>query len=147
MASIVHISEAVSIGVHAALCLAAAPERYWSTREILKRYSFSEAHLAKIMAVLVRAGLVVALRGPQGGARLSRPPEQITLLEIYEAIDGPMTMASCLLGSKGCGAVCCQVGPKLAAVNQSMRDYFGSVCLSDLIKPAATGRKQEKRHA
>jgi Rrf2 family protein len=133
MASIVHISEAVSIGMHAILCLGSAPERYWTTREILQRFSFSEAHLAKIMAALARAGLVQTVRGPRGGARLNRPPEQITLLEIYEAIDGPMTMAGCLLGDKGCGATCCQVGPKLAAFNQEIRDYLGSVRLSDLV--------------
>ena len=147
MASIVHISEAVSIGMHAVLCLASAPERYWSTREILKRYSFSEAHLAKIMVALVRAGVVQTVRGPRGGSRLSRPPAQITLLAIYEAIDGAMTMESCLLGKKGCGSACCQVGPKLAAFNASIRDYFASVRLSDLVAAAPQESKKEKHHA
>ena len=132
MASIVHISEAVSIGVHAAICLSADPARYWSAREIVSRYHFSEAHLAKVMAALVRSGLVTAVRGPRGGARLSRPPAEISLLEIYEAIDGPMTMESCLLGAEGCGLTCCQVGPRLAAYNQSIREMFATMHLSDL---------------
>ena len=132
MASIVHVSEAVSIGVHAALCLSADPSRYWTTREIVAQYHFSEAHLAKVMAALVRARLVTAVRGPHGGARLRRPPAEITLLEIYEAIDGAMTMDTCLLGAHGCGLACCQVGPRLAAYNQSIRELFASTKLADL---------------
>ena len=132
MASVVHISEAVSIGIHAALCLSSDPARYWSAREIVARYRFSEAHLAKVMAALVRARLVTAVRGPHGGARLVRPPAEVTLLEIYEAIDGPMLMDPCLLGADGCGALCCQVGPRLASYNQSIREMFASTKLADL---------------
>ena len=134
MASVIHISEAVSIGVHAALCLSSDPTRYWSTSEIVSRFHVSEAHLAKVMAALVRAHLVTAVRGPHGGARLRRPPAEITLLEIYEAIDGPMTMDPCLLGAKGCGSPCCQLGPRLASFNQSIREIFASTHLADLAR-------------
>jgi len=132
VASVIHISEAVSIGVHAALCLGSDPNRYWPAREIVSRFYFSEAHLAKVMASLARAGIVTALRGPHGGARLQRPPTEITLLEVYEAIDGPMTMEPCLLAPDGCGSVCCQLGPKLAAYNQSIRELFAATRLADL---------------
>ena len=132
MSSVVHISEAVSIGVHAVLCLSSEPDRYWSAREIVGRYHFSEAHLAKVMASLVKARIVTAVRGPHGGARLQRPPAEITLLEVYEAIDGAMTMDPCLLGADGCGTLCCQLGPRLAAYNQSIREMFASLRLVDL---------------
>jgi Rrf2 family protein len=118
--------------VHAVLCLSADPSRYWSAHEIVARFHFSEAHLAKVMASLARAGLVTAVRGPHGGARLRRAPTEITLLEVYEAIDGPMTMEPCLLAPDGCGSVCCQLGPKLAAYNQSIRELFASTRLADL---------------
>ncbi|MEI8242771.1 MAG: Rrf2 family transcriptional regulator [bacterium] len=146
MASVIHISEAVSIGVHAALCLSSEPNRYWSAREIVARYHFSEAHLAKVMASLVRARIVTAVRGPRGGARLRRPPAEITLLEIFEAIDGPMTMDNCLLAPDGCGSLCCQLGPRLAAYNQSIRDFFASSRLADLAGqvPAGTLNRSQK---
>ena len=133
MASVIHISEAVSIGVHAALCLGSEPNRNWTAREIVARFHFSEAHLAKVMASLARAGLVTAVRGPHGGARLCRCPTEITLLEVYEAIDGPMTMDACLLAPDGCGSGCCQLGPRLAAFNQSIRELFASTRLADLV--------------
>lgn len=137
MASAVHISDAVSIGVHAVLCLSADPNRNWSAREIVSRYRFSEAHLAKVMACLARAGIVTAVRGPGGGARLRRPPSEVTILEIYEAIDGPMTMDTCLLAPAGCGSTCCQLGPRLSAYNDAIRDLFATTRLSDLAGQAA----------
>lgn len=143
MASIIHISEAVSIGIHAMLCLSADPARYRSAPEIVAKYHFSEAHLAKVMASLARAGLVTAVRGPHGGARLARPPDAITLLEVFEAIDGPMTMDSCLLGAEGCGALCCQLGPRLASYNDSIREMFGSKRLSELVGQASVARVKE----
>lgn len=139
MASAVHISEAVSLGAHAAICLGSDPTRYWSTREICRRFRFSEAHLAKVMHALARAGLVEAVRGPRGGARLRRPPERITLLEIHEAIDGPMTMGNCLLGRNGCGLTCCQLGPKLADYNRAIRELFTVTTLADLVRQFPAG--------
>ena len=143
MASVIHISDAVSIGVHAALCLSSNPNRYWSSREIVSRFHFSEAHLAKVMASLTRAGIVTAVRGPHGGSRLCRPPTEITLLEIFEAIDGPMFMDTCLLAPDGCHSTCCRLGPKLAGYNQSIRDLFASTRLADLAGqfPAAAGNE------
>lgn len=134
MASAVHISEAVSIGLHAALCLSSDPQRYWSSREIAGRFRFSEAHLAKVMTSLIRAGLITTLRGPRGGARLRRSPAEITLLEVFEAIDGPMTMDACLLrAGEGCGSLSCRLGPRLVAFNRSIREFFASVRLADLV--------------
>jgi len=134
MASAIRISEAVSIGVHAALCMSSDPTRRWTAQEIVERYGFSKAHLAKIMSAMAHAGLVFAMRGPGGGARLRIAPEKITLLAIYEAIDGPMTMSECLLGERGCGISCCQIGPKLAAYNREIRDLFASTTLDGLAK-------------
>ena len=141
MSSIVQVSEAVTIGVHAMLCLSMAPDRYWSAREIVARFHVSEAHLAKVMAALARAGIVTSVRGPHGGSRLSRPPGEVTLLQIYEAIDGPMTMPACLLSPRGCGSTCCQIGPALAAANQALRDRFASTTLADVTWRPPAARK------
>lgn len=134
MASIIRISDAVSIGVHAALCLGSDTRRNWSAQEIVARYHVSPAHLSKVLQTLVRAGIVVTERGPHGGARLKRPPESIPLLSIYEAIDGPMAMDACLLASDGCGTKCCSLGSKVAKFNDEIREAFASMTLADLVK-------------
>ncbi len=53
------------------------------------------AFLAKICARLAAANICLTHRGTNGGIRLSRPAEQISLLEVVEAIDGPITLNRC----------------------------------------------------
>jgi Rrf2 family protein len=49
-----------------------------------------EEYLGKTLKGLVRAGILLSSRGPTGGYRLARPAERITLLEVVEAVDGPV---------------------------------------------------------
>lgn len=61
-----------------------------SSALIAERRQIPEKYLVHILLQLKRAGLVQSVRGAQGGYRLDRPPEEITLLEVVEAIDGPI---------------------------------------------------------
>ncbi len=51
--------------------------------------------LQHILTRLMHRGLVISLRGAHGGYRLSRPPNQITIAELIEAIEGPMRLTPC----------------------------------------------------
>jgi Rrf2 family protein len=53
--------------------------------------------LTKVISGLVTASLVVTSRGMGGGAALTRSPDQITLLQVIEAMDGPIRLSQCLL--------------------------------------------------
>ena len=134
MKGVLRLSEAASIGLHGALALAAAPDRYWSAREVGARFGFSADHVTKVMRALGRAGLVVATRGPGGGVRLGRPAGDITLLAIYEALDGPLAAGGCLLSPQVCRARCCTLGPQLASVNRQVHDLFARTTLADLAR-------------
>ncbi len=57
---------------------------------VSKEYNIPLEYLLKILQQLVRANVLRSKRGPRGGFFLARPPETITLLEIIEAVDGPM---------------------------------------------------------
>jgi len=57
-------------------------------RDIHQRQQIDEHFISQILLMLRRAGLIESLRGRQGGHRLARSPEQITLLEIIEAVEG-----------------------------------------------------------
>jgi Rrf2 family protein len=61
-----------------------------------------EHFVAKILQSLGRAGLIDSQRGMNGGFTLARPPEQVTLLEVVEAIEGPTRLNVCLLGGASC---------------------------------------------
>lgn len=65
-------------------------------RDIARAYRISELHLFKIMRVLVDHRLIDTLRGRNGGIRLARPPEQITLGEVVRAAEGSLQLNECL---------------------------------------------------
>jgi len=63
--------------------------------EIAKRQQISAKYLWQIMSQLKNAGLVRGTRGPKGGYRLIRGPEEITLLDIVRILEGPVTLVEC----------------------------------------------------
>ena len=130
MQHLLKISEAASLAMHTMGLLAAEPGRLISTREMAGRLRVSEAHLAKVMQRLGRAGLVRSQRGPKGGFSLLRRPEEITLLEVYEATEGPLREQTCLLGKPMCNGNCI-MGGLLERVGDQVRDYFSGTRLSD----------------
>ncbi len=72
------------------------PNARASTAEIARKQLIPSTFLAKIVSQLASVGVVRATRGARGGVALARPPEAISLLEIVEAIDGPMTLNECV---------------------------------------------------
>lgn len=58
--------------------------------------------LSKILQMLVKNKLLISMKGPNGGFRLSRPPESITLIEIVKAIDGLDIFNQCGIGFREC---------------------------------------------
>jgi Rrf2 family protein len=102
------------------------------TRDLGERIGASQAHLVKVLQSLARAGLVATERGPRGGARLARPAGEITLLEVYEAVDGPLEASECLLERPICDGSCCLVGKVLYRMNQEVRQHLGRTTLADV---------------
>lgn len=60
------------------------------SQRIAKEYKIPLEYLLKILQQLVRANVLRSKRGPRGGFNLAKPPKQITMLQIVEAVDGPM---------------------------------------------------------
>src|SRR5579871_6616365 len=83
------MSDGVEWGVHACVLLASLPsDGALTASKIAEYHGVPPAYLAKHMQSLARAGIVDTVKGPKGGYRLARPPAQINVLEIVEAIDG-----------------------------------------------------------
>jgi Rrf2 family protein len=59
--------------------------------------------LARVMAKLSRAGLVESSEGRGGGSRLARPPEEVTLRDAVEAVEGPFEITHCIMQQRPCG--------------------------------------------
>ncbi len=132
METILNISEAASLGMHAVAFLAGTGDESSSTRQIAEAFSVSEHHLAKVLQRLSRAGLVRSIRGPKGGFVLARGADEITLLDVYRAIDGPIPGGECLLGSNVCRGEACILGDLLAKVNAEVMTYLADTRVSQL---------------
>jgi Rrf2 family protein len=109
-----------------------------SPREIARRYEIPQELLAKVMQTLSKKGLIVSVPGPTGGYRLEKTPEAITLVQIIEAVDGPMAIAQCWeeAGVDGCaqGRFCILRGP-LARVQEQIVAVLEQMTLKDVITP------------
>jgi Rrf2 family protein len=78
------------------------PETRVSTAAISEAQSIPLPFLTKVIAHLVRAGLVTTNRGMGGGVSIARAPDEITLLDVLEAVEGPITLNRCLLRGVTC---------------------------------------------
>ena len=126
------MSTAASLALHAISLLAANGNRTLSTKEIAARLRASEAHLSKVLQRLARVRLVESTRGPKGGFCLAKAGGDIRLLEVYEAIEGPLQDSVCLLGEPVCQGEKCILGRLLETVNRQAREYLAGTTLSDL---------------
>lgn len=128
MAQILKISEASAIAIHALLQLTQAGGKPVQVKEIGSRFSVSEAHCSKVMQRLVRAGMVQALRGPRGGFVLTADPASATILDVYEAMEGPLEDTSCFFQVRKC-ADGCIFGGLMHTLNREVREHFGATTL------------------
>jgi Rrf2 family protein len=97
------ISRRTDYGVRVILDLASLPENgQASTREIADRQSIPGPFLAKIISQLSLSGLVTTYRGAGGGVRLARPPAEISLLQVIEALEGPVRLNRCAIQPSLC---------------------------------------------
>jgi Rrf2 family protein len=112
--------------------LASEPDRMMSSKEMASRLGRSEAHLSKIMQRLAKAKLVTSTRGPKGGFVLKRGPREITLSDIFEAMEGPLEETNCLLGQPICPGGDCIFGDLLRNVERQAKEYLSKRSLLDL---------------
>jgi len=146
MARMVRISDAAALAMHTMVLMAAEPGRALATGKAAARLNVSGAHLSKVLQRLAKAGLVSSVRGPRGGVVLAKSPKRITLLDVYETIEGPHTACGCLLDAPGCGAPRCILGDLLAKVDAQLVGYLSRARLSALAGIYAKERGGEEEN-
>jgi len=88
----------------------------------------------KIMRKLGETGITESRLGSQGGFVLKRSPSDITLLDVIEAIQGPVSVSNCVSDPDFCPRhITCKVSPKWAKIQQSMISLLQSTTLASII--------------
>ena len=104
------ITRQADYAVRAVMYLASlGPDQKAATSQIAEEQDIPLSFLAKIIAQLSVAGLLHTMRGARGGVALSRSPDEISLLEVIEAIDGPIQLNECVNGSFKCPVEGCPI--------------------------------------
>lgn len=90
-------------------------------------------YLAKILQILGHCGILESHRGPSGGFRLNRAPEEITLKEVVVAMEGPEPFGDCLLGHHGGKDGChCPIRPAWDVLQNQLTAFMAETTLQDL---------------
>ena len=118
--------------------LAAAPDRVHSAADLAERAGLEVPTVAKVLKPLAQAGLVEGFRGAHGGYRLAREAARISLIEIVEAMEGPLAMTQCSLHADACGIEqSCGVRANWRRINDVVADALRGVTLADMLAPPA----------
>lgn len=122
--------------------------------EIARRKAAPPAFSAKIVRDLVRAGLVKSLRGRKGGVTIGRDPSTITILQVIEAVEGPLSLALCVPGGDSCPlSQTCPGRYIFLKLQKIVTEELKAITLQDLVAmegggekgtPAAGGRSQKR---
>ena len=100
----------------------------------------------KLMQKLHKAKFVTSTMGPKGGFELSRKPEKITILEIIEAVQEPLSLNKCILKNFKCPKQnICTVKPKLIELQSYIGNYLSNLTLADLIERKTQEEKSKAK--
>ncbi|MCF8303909.1 MAG: Rrf2 family transcriptional regulator [Bacteroidales bacterium] len=133
MSNLFHISEMASLGIHSMAIIAANDEKLNVTQiaEILKACRNS---LAKVMHLLVKNGYVTSDRGPKSGFKMKKDAEDVSLLDIYEAIEGKLEPEICGIEEDRCPFDECLFGGMTNKYVMEFREYLANKKLSKTIE-------------
>lgn len=110
-------------------------EGYTPLKEVADRQEISKKYLEIIVKELIRGKLLTGLGGRGGGYKLCRKPEEYTVGEILELMEGSLAAVACLSGDAGpcTRAATCKTLPIWAEFDKMAHDYFYGKTLADLL--------------
>ena len=117
--------------------------------EIAQSQKISPLFVSTIAVLLKRSGFIKTMRGPNGGITLARDPINIRLLEVIEAVRGPLAVMPCLEKPKsGCkSTTTCPVYGMWSDINSRIRDILNDYTLGDVLAQITTNSAKKQLQA
>ena len=111
-----------------------------SAREIAEQYDIPIELMAKVLQRLARRGLVTSHQGTRGGYRLSRPASIISVADIIQAIDGPLTVTACSTDAENCDQYAkCSVRDPLWRIRERILSALATCSLQEVCSEVPEG--------
>ena len=107
-----------------------------SIQSIAKRQNISDGYLEQLVRKLKKEGLVIGIRGAQGGYRLAKPADEISVGDVLRALEGSIDAVSCGMGNnEHCqGEDLCVTRYVWQRINESIRETVDSIMISQLVE-------------
>jgi len=134
------ISQTAEYALRAMVQMAGQPDQAHTTRDIAEATRVPVPYLSKVLQALARGGLIASQRGIHGGFTLVRPPADLSVYEVIQAVDPFQRIRTCPLGLEAHGEHLCPLHRRLddamAVVEQSFKDST----LADLLAEPTTSK-------
>jgi Rrf2 family protein len=128
------MTRATNYALHALAYMAKAGHgRPVASHHIAHAEGVPERFLLKVLKPLVSARILYSIKGPNGGYRLARPPEKIALLEVVEAVDGPLQGTAPDVGRDGAAAFDKRLKAECKKLADLARSQLQKVSVKDLL--------------
>lgn len=128
------ISRRADYAIRIVLALASSDGEPLSVRLVADEQDVPHAFARSIQHELVLAGLVTSKRGAHGGMVLARPADELTLLDVVEGVQGPISVSVCAREENWCPRDSyCQVHRVWKNADNLLRGYLGSITIKQLI--------------
>lgn len=126
-------SQTAEYALRAMSCLALRPSELVPTTTLSLQTRVPSNYLAKVLQLLAAENLISGRRGVGGGYKLARAPEQITLLQVINAVSPVHRIDSCPMGLPNHGPFLCPLHRKADQAAAAVIEIFEGVTLADLI--------------
>jgi FeS assembly SUF system regulator len=131
---VLRVSKLTDYATAVMTCLASAGDGVVSAQALAERVRLELPTVSKLLKQLAQAGLVASTRGINGGYRLARSPEHITIADIVTAMEGPIGMTECSAQAGLCDhEPHCGVRVNWQRINHAIANALANVTLADML--------------
>ncbi len=103
-------------------------------RDIAKSQQISEKYISRLVIALRKAGMIRSVRGVNGGFHIAMKPEDITLLDVIEVMEGPLSIVDCVSAPKRCKlSENCAPREVWCSLNEDIRALMRKTTLADIL--------------